>query len=175
MCNVFRNECLHLCIVVKIHSQFKIQNMKKTIVLLSVCLLISFMGYSQTIAAEKVPAPVKEAFAKKFPTATSVVYEIEKTDYKVNFKEKAVGMSANFNSKGEWLETQTIMIESDLPKEVLTSVANNFVGFIVTDITKIDGPDNVLNYEMLLKKGTVAEKVKFSPKGEILKKTPLKK
>ena len=84
-------------------------------------------------------------------------------------------MSANFNSRGEWLETQTIMIESDLPKEVLTSVATNFVGFVITDITKIDGPNNVLNYEMHLKKGTVAEKVKFSPKGEILKKTPLKK
>ena len=149
--------------------------MKKIIVLLSACLLISLMGYSQEIALEKVPAPVKEAFAKKFPAATSVVYKMKKKDYKVTFKDKGVGMSANFNSKGEWLETQTIMIESDLPKEVLTSVATNFVGYVITDITKIDGPDNVLNYEMHLKKGTVAEKVKFSPKGEILKKTPLKK
>jgi uncharacterized protein YjbJ (UPF0337 family) len=30
MYNAFRNECLHLCIVVKIHSQFKEQNMNKT-------------------------------------------------------------------------------------------------------------------------------------------------
>ena len=149
--------------------------MKKIIVLLSVCLLFASFGYTQTIPAEKVPATVKESFTKKFPSATSVAYKMEKTDYKVTFKDKAVGMSANFNSKGEWLETQTVMIESDLPKEVLTSVANNFVGFVITDITKIDGPNNVVNYEMHLKKGTVAEKVKFSPKGEILKKTPLKK
>lgn len=149
--------------------------MKKIIVLLSVCLLFAFIGYTQNIPSEKVPATVKESFVKKFPAATSVVYKMEKTDYTVTFKEKAVGMSANFNSKGEWLETQTIMIESDLPKEVLTSVATNFVGFVITDITKIDGPDNVLNYEMHLKKGAVAENVKFSPKGEILKKTPLKK
>ena len=149
--------------------------MKKIIVLLSVCLLFAFAGYTHTIPAEKVPGPVKEAFAKKFPAATSIAYTMEKTDYKVSFKDKAVGKSANFNSKGDWLETQTIMIEADLPKVVLTSVATNFVGFVMTDITKIDGPDNVLNYEMHLKKGTVAEKVKFSPKGEILKKTPLKK
>jgi hypothetical protein len=149
--------------------------MKKIIVLLSVCLLFAFLGYTQTMPSEKVPAPVKESFAKKFPGATSVGYKMEKTDYKVTFKDKAVGMSANFNSKGEWLETQTVMIESDLPKEVLTSAATNYVGFVITDITKIDGPDNVVNYEMHLKKGTVAEKVKFSPKGEILKKTPLKK
>jgi hypothetical protein len=149
--------------------------MKKIIVLLSACLLFAFLGYAQNIPAEKVPAPVKESFAKKFPAATSVEYKMEKSDYKVTFKDKAVGMSANFNSRGEWLETQTIMIESDLPKEVLTSVATNFVGYVITDITKINGPDNVINYEMQLKKGTVAEKIKFSPKGEILKKTPLKK
>jgi hypothetical protein len=148
--------------------------MKKVIALLSACLILAFVSHAQSIPAEKVPAAVKESFTKKFPAATSVVYRMEKTDYKVNFKDKAVGMSASFNSKGEWLETQTIMIESDLPKEVLTSVANNFVGFVITNISLIDGPDNVVNYEVHLKKGNVAENVKFSPKGEILKRTPSK-
>jgi len=149
--------------------------MKKIIVMLSACLLISLMGYSQTIIPEKVPAPVKEAFAKKFPAATNVKYEMEKKDYEVSFKDNGIGKSANFNSKGEWLETETVMIESDLPKEVLTSAATNFVGFIITEVTKIEGPDKVLNYEMNLKKGKEGYEVKFSPKGEILKKTPLKK
>ena len=149
--------------------------MKKIIVMLSACLLISLMGYSQEITAEKVPSAVKEAFAKKFPAVTDVKYQMEKTDYKIAFKDKEVGMSANFNSKGEWLETETIMIESDLPKEVLTSVATNFTGFMITEITKSEGPDNVLNYEMILKKDKEGYEVKFSPKGDILKKTPLLK
>ncbi len=149
--------------------------MKKIIILLSVCLLFALLGYTQTVPSEKVPASVKESFTKKFPAATSVAYKMEKKDYEVTFKDKGVGMSANFNSKGEWLETETIMIESELPKEVQTSVATNFVGFVITEITKVDGPDNVLNYEMHLKKGTVNYKVKFSPKGDVLKKTPLTK
>ena len=149
--------------------------MKKITILLLTCLLFGFWGYTQTITSEKVPAPVKESFAKKFPAATDVKYEMEKKDYEVTFKDKGVGMSANFNSKGEWLETETIMIESDLPKEVLTSVATNFVGYNITTITKVESPDNVLNYEMNLKKGKEGYEVKFSPKGEILKKTPLKK
>jgi len=149
--------------------------MKKLFVLLSACLLFSLIGYAQTITPDKVPVPVKDAFAKKFPDATGVKYAMEKTDYEVTFKDKGVGMSANFNSKGEWLETETIMIQSDLPKEVLTSVATNFVGFTITEITKVEGPNNVLNYEMNLKKDKVGYEVKFSPKGEILKKTPLKK
>ena len=148
--------------------------MKKITVLLLAFLLITFWGYTQTITPDKVPAPVKESFAKKFPAATDIRYGMEKTDYKIAFKDKGVGMSANFNSKGEWLETKTIMIESDLPKEVLTSVATNFVGYAITEITKLEGPNNVLNYEMLLKKDKQGYEVKFSPKGEILKKTPLK-
>jgi len=148
--------------------------MKKIIVLLSACLLFSLMGYTQKITPDKVPVPVKEAFAKKFPAATDVKYEMEKKDYEVTFKDKGVGMSANFNSKGEWLETKTIMIESDLPKEVLTSVATNFVGYSITEITKVEGPNNVLNYEMKLKKDKEGYEVKFSSKGDVLKKTPLK-
>ena len=149
--------------------------MKKIIVFLSACLLISFMGFSQEIAPEKVPAAVKDAFGKKFPEAAYVKYQMEKKDYKVAFKDKGVGKSANFNSSGEWLQTETVMIESDLPKEVLTSAATNFVGFTKTEISKVDGPDKVLNYEMKLKKNNTGYCVKFSPKGDILKKTPLKK
>ena len=149
--------------------------MKKTILVLSACLLFSLMGFTQSIAADKVPASVKEAFAKKFPAATGVNYKMEKKDYEVAFKDKGVGMSANFNSKGEWLETKTVMIESDLPKVVLTSVATNFVGYTITEITKYEGPNSVLNYAMNLKNGKVCYEVKFSPKGEVLKKTPLKK
>jgi hypothetical protein len=149
--------------------------MKKLIVLLSACLLFSLLGFTQTITPDKVPSAVKDAFTKKFPVVTGVDYKMEKNDYKIIFKEKGVGMSANFNSKGEWLGTKTIMIESDLPKDVLTSAATNFVGFVMTEITKVEGPNDVLNYEMKLKKNKESYEVKFSPKGEILKKTPLKK
>jgi len=149
--------------------------MKKIIVLMSAFLLISLMGFTQKIAPEKVPVSVKASFAKKFPVVTDVNYKMEKKDYKVFFKEKGVGMSAIFNSSGEWLETKTIIIESDLPKKVLTSAATNFVGFTITEATRVESPDKVVNYEMYLKKNKEGYEVKFSPKGVILKKTKLRK
>ena len=149
--------------------------MKKIIVLMSAFLLISLMGFTQKIAPEKVPADVKQAFAKKFPSVTDVNYKKEKKDYQVSFKEKGVGMSAIFNSSGEWLETKTIIIESDLPKKVLTSAATNFVGFTITEATIVESPDKVVDYEMYLKKNKEGYEVKFSPKGVILKKTKIKK
>jgi hypothetical protein len=149
--------------------------MKKVIILISAFLLISLMGFTQIIAPEKVPADVKQAFAKKFPTVTDVNYKMEKKDYEVSFKENGVVMSANFNSSGEWLETETIMIESDLPKKVLTSAATNFLGFMITEVSKVESPDKVVYYEMYLKTNKKGYDVEFSPKGVVLKKTKLKK
>ena len=149
--------------------------MKKIIVLLSACLLCSLMGYSQKITPDKVPAPVKQAFAKKFPAATDVKYEMEKKDYEINFKDKGVEMSANFDATGKWLETETEIKQSDLPKEVSASEAKNFTGFKISEVAKVETPDKELIYEMDLKKDKEGYEVQFSPKGDILKKTPLKK
>jgi len=149
--------------------------MKKIIVLLSACLLISLMGFTQKITPDKVPAPVKEAFAKKFPGATDVKYEMEKKDYEINFKDKGAEMSANFDASGKWLETETEIKVTELPKEVSASVAKNFTGFKISEVAKTETPDKGLVYEMDLKKDKEGFEVQFSPKGDILKKTPLKK
>lgn len=149
--------------------------MKKIIVLLSACLLISLMGYSQKITPDQVPAPVKQSFAKKFPAATDVKYEMEKKDYEINFKDKGVEMSANFDATGKWLETETEIRQSDLPKEVIASVGKNFAGFKISEVAKTETPDKGLIYEMDLKKDKEGFEVQFNPKGDILKKTPLKK
>lgn len=149
--------------------------MKKIIVLLSACLLISLMGFTQKITPDKVPAPVKQAFAKKFPAATDVKYEMEKKDYEINFKDKGVEMSANFDATGKWLETETEIKQSDLPKEVSASVAKNFAGYKISEVAKVESADKGLCYEMDLKNDKEGYEVQFSPKGDILKKHPLKK
>jgi hypothetical protein len=149
--------------------------MEKIIVLMSACLLISFMGYTQKITLEKVPASVKQSFATKFPAATDAKYEMKNKDYAVTFKDKGVGTCANFDPTGKWLETKTSISESDLPQEVSTSVAKDFAGFTISEVAKVETTDKPLIYKIDLKKGDEGYKVQFSPKGDVLKKTPLKK
>ena len=149
--------------------------MKKLIVLLSACLLISLMGFTEKIASEKVPTPVKQAFAKKFSDAINVNYEIKKKYYQVTFKDNGDRMSANFNSMGEWMKTETEINETDLPKEVSTFIAKNFTSFSISEISQIDTPDKILIYKMNLRKDKVGYELQFSPKGDVLKKTKLKK
>ena len=149
--------------------------MKKIVVLLSACLLISLMGFTQKITPEKVPSPVKQAFATKFPAATDAKYEMKKKDYAVTFKDKGVKTCVNFDPTGKWLETKTTIIESDLPTEVSASVAKDFAGFKISEVAKVETPDKPLFYKMDLKKGNEGYKAQFSPKGDVLKKKSLKK
>ena len=149
--------------------------MKKITVLLSASLFISLLGFSQNVTPDKVPAPVKQSFAKKFPAAIDIKYEMEKKDYEINFKEKGVEMSANFDATGHWLETETVMKETGLPKEVASAVAKNFPLFTISEIAKVETPGRGLIYEMDLKKGIESYEVQFSPKGDILNKSLLRK
>jgi hypothetical protein len=149
--------------------------MKKLFVLMSAFLLISLMGFTQKIAPEKVPAPVKNAFATKFPAATDARFEMNNNYYKVIFNDKGVGTSANYSPAGKWLKTETAISESDLPKEVSASLAKDFADFKISAVTKVETPDKPLFYTMDLQKDKEGYNAQFSPKGDVLKKTPLKK
>ena len=84
-------------------------------------------------------------------------------------------MSANFDATGKWLETETKIKQSDLPKEVSASEAKNFTGFWISEIAKVETPDKELIYEIEIKKGKERNEIQFSPKGDILKITPVNK
>ena len=83
---------------------------------------------------------------------TDTKYEMERDDYEINFIDKGVKMSVNFDKIGKWLENQTEIKESDLITEVSASVAKNFAGFKITEVAKTETPDKGLIYEMDLRK-----------------------
>jgi len=149
--------------------------MKKNIVLLLACALVSFMGYTQELTPDKVPTAVLQSFAKKYAAATEVKYELKKNNYEISFRDKGIREFAKFNPTGKWLDTKTAIIESDLPKEVSASIAKNFAGFKVSEVTTMEMQDKPLFYMMDLKKDNEAYKVHLSAKGDVLKKTPLNK
>lgn len=84
--------------------------MKKIIVLLTACLLLSVMSHSQKISADKVPASVKEAFVKKFPAATDVKYEMD-------LKKDKEGYEVQFSAKGDVLKKTPLKKENDEEKK----------------------------------------------------------
>ncbi len=142
--------------------------------MLSACLLISLMSFSQKITSDKVPASVKQSFTKMFPAATGVKYEMENKDYEINFMNKGVEMSANFDATGKWLETETGIKPADLPKEVKDSIVKNFSGYKISEVAKVEKTGTGMIYEMDLMKDKEGYEVQFSVKGEVVSKVSLK-
>jgi hypothetical protein len=147
--------------------------MKKIMVLISAFLLISLMGYTVTILPEAVPSPVKEAFSKAYPAAKDVKYEMENMNYEISFKDMGHMMWANYDPEGKWLQTETKIEQSDLPKEVAAALTSNFSGYRVSRVTKLETPDIKLCYELNLTSDKDSYTAQIAPNGSILKKTPL--
>ena len=113
----------------------------KKFILLTIC--VAFFGIYSVQAQEKsrkveVPAAVKSAFNAKYPKAEKVNWGLEKNDeYEAEFVLNSVESSANFDSKGQFIEFETEIKESELPQTLKATLAKDFVGFI---------ENNVLNF-----------------------------
>jgi hypothetical protein len=142
---------------------------------MSVSLLISLMGFTQKIAPNKVPAPVKASFAKKFPAAIDALYEMSNKNYRVICNDKGVGTAVNYSPNGRWLQTETNISESELPKAVIASFAKHFAGFNISEVTKTERSDKPLFYTINMQKNRQVYITQFSFKGDVLKKLLLKK
>ena len=113
-----------------------------------------------------IPTAVNDAFAKQFAKGKDVEWSLEKADvYEAEFMLDKTGMSALFDTKGTLLETETSVMESDLPKIVKDSLAKGFAGYTLSEIEKIEAK-GVVSYEMEVKKAAV---LSFDTKGKLLK------
>ena len=73
----------------------------------------------------KLFAPLKAAFEKKYPGATSVVWGKEsKTEYEAEFTLNGIKMAANFSATGKWVVTETQIQLTDMPQAVQDAFKN---------------------------------------------------
>ena len=149
--------------------------MKKTILLLFTAVIMSNAACAQKISADKVPAAVTSAFKTKFPTATKPIWEMEnKIEFEVNFKRNDEDVSANFDNKGKWLETETKIGVSALPPAIQSTLKKEFAGFKLNEASKIERIKNGNYYEAEIEKDEEAFDVLLSAEGRVVTKTKLK-
>ena len=145
--------------------------MKNIFILLVVFSISLVPAFSQKIAPENV----RKEFAKKYPAAQSVKWDSEETnEWEAEFKINGTEMSASFDNKGVWLETENEIRAKDLPASVTNSIAKDFAGFKTGEISANETPQ-MKGYEVELKKGESSFEVIFDNSGKVIKKTELKK
>jgi hypothetical protein len=139
--------------------------MKKYFMLLTGILFIALSAFAIT-----VPKAVKDAFEKRFPTATGVKWEKENAkEYEAGFKLNAVNMSANFTADGSWLETEMEIAVTDLPVAVSSAINKKYAGCSITGADKIENSKGEVFYEADIKTGKRKKEVLYKPDGTSVK------
>jgi len=140
--------------------------MKKSILLIGIFL----SSISAVFAVCKVPSEVVEAFNLKFPNATNVKWEKESVDeYEAEFKWNGGDYSANYNGKGEWLETESITTFNQLPEKVQEAYTISHPGINPKEISKIETSQGPTTFEIEIRKGLKNQELIYSTDGILIK------
>lgn len=120
--------------------------MKKLLMMLVLGTSVAFVACGQKLAASKVPAAVKESFAKEYPGITPK-WEKENGNYEVNFKKSGNSMSLLIAPNGSILETEIDIRIADLPPTVLAYIKEYYPGKTIKEAAKLTKADRSVNYE----------------------------
>lgn len=107
--------------------------MNKIIFLTSLTLIMQSKANAQKVETV-VPDKVQIAFKEKFPEAKKIAWEQESdNEWEGEFKKKGVEYSANFNSDGEWIESEHEIKTSEIPSIVKNTLDAEFTGFKIEE------------------------------------------
>jgi folylpolyglutamate synthase/dihydropteroate synthase len=102
---------------------------------------------AQKLKEKDVPLKVKEALAKKFASIKVEEWEKENVNYEAEFDLNKEECSATFDENGIWLETETEIKPSALPKTAIDYLAKNVSGKKIKEASKIENAEGKISYE----------------------------
>ena len=127
--------------------------------------------FSTTLMAQSanVPGIVKTAFAKDFPTAAKLSWDVENGDFEAEFTLDGIAESATYDKTGHRKEVEVDITTSELPKAVTDYIASHYVGYKLIEGAKITNDKNVVVYEAEVGKDGKKKDVIFDVSGKFLK------
>ncbi len=144
--------------------------MKNIIFLLVTLLITGGVASAQKLTVDKVPAEVRQAFMKKFPTVYKYSWEMEEENYEVSFKLDGKEASADFDATGAWLESEVEIHKSDLPQAITDAIQRDFPGFETEEVVKGETPVKGTFYEVKVEKSEEEYEAIYSESGTLLEK-----
>lgn len=116
----------------KLQYKFAVKlNTMKTL-LLMLAAITTFGCYAQ----KETPAAVQEAF----PGVTVKKWEKEDGNYEAYFTKDGKTMSATFDAKGTWMETETDIAVKDLPAPVSAYIKEHYSGSAIKEAAMLKTP-----------------------------------
>ena len=113
-----------------------------------------------------VPSAVKTALSKKYPNASKVTWEKEKTNYEANWGGKSgEDNSVQFTPTGEFIEIVNAINVNELPKSVTIYVKQHYKGAKISEAGKVTDATGKISYEVEVNRKDII----FDENGNFLK------
>ncbi len=145
--------------------------MKKAIIFLFAA-FETFTINAQKISSDNLPQEVITAFKAKFSIAEKTNWEMDYDNYQANFSVGKSDFSAKFDKEGKWIETDTYLKPSELPKEIKDALAQKYgevlSAYKIDDAMKVEKEKETI-YSMEVKRGENTYVVEFDQEGEMTK------
>lgn len=137
-------------------------------VILSLTILCSVSLFAQKAKKSSIPASVKEAFAKEFPSVKAK-WGMENGGYEAEFKLNGVDASAVYDQVGHRTELEVDINIKDLQASILEYVKKNYPTSTVKEAAKITDDKKVITYEAEIKKDGKSYDILFDANGKFIK------
>ena len=137
-------------------------------VLISGLILLSFANsaFAQKVGKVVVPAAVRTALLKKYPSATKVTWEKENGNYEANWGGKSgEDNSVQYTPNGEFIEIVNAIPVSQLPAPIVTYIKAHYKGSKITEAGRVTDAKGKISYEAEVNKKDII----FDEKGNFLK------
>jgi hypothetical protein len=118
----------------------------------------------------KVPPAVTEAFRARYPHAEIVAWKDEVTSFEARFTLNGFVMTADFNARGEWQNSEKKIGLSDLPTVVKDGFKKSkYSDWKIISVVEIDKNGESLQYRIEVKKSDIQkEYLFFNTNGKII-------
>ena len=123
----------------------------KALILMVAITLTATLTNAQHVKDAAIPAPVKEAMKKLYPSATGVKWEKEKGNYEAGFKTGMQERSVVFDPGGTVLETEIEITGHELPEAVKQYITQHYKTEKIKEAARITDAKGVVTYEVEIK------------------------
>ncbi|MBB1193374.1 hypothetical protein DNC80_06780 [Flavobacterium sp. SOK18b] len=124
--------------------------MKKSIVVITL-IMVSLVSFAQKKKEQNVPQVVKNALLQKFPKAKEVKWDKEGKNFEASFDLNNVDNSVLLSQDGKIVETEIEIKVSQLPKNALQYLKDNYKNQKVKEAAKIVTEKGTVIYEAEIK------------------------
>ncbi len=116
-----------------------------------------------------VPAAVKDAFAKEFPTVKKVSWDAEDGGFEAEFSLNGTDESATYDKTGHRKEVEVDIKTTELPAAAQEYVKAHYAAYKLVEAAKITNDKNVVTYEAEIGKDGKKWDVLFDATGKFIK------